>query len=150
MAVKPIMKGITRLGISIYISVIILIALNLLTGPGGLKDYRQLQKYRTTIEQNIAALQGINSELLSDSGKLIHQADEIKIQARELGWVEANEGIIVVRGYDQNKPGYSMGKLLSREIEKRRGGYSIKLLALLGGILFYVFSGFYKSIMLQR
>ena len=68
MAVKPIMKGITRLGISIYISVIILIALNLLTGPGGLKDYRQLQKYRTTIEQNIAALQGINSELLSDSG----------------------------------------------------------------------------------
>ena len=54
---------------------------------------------------NDSKLNKINSGLILDSDRLIHQSDEIKIQARELGWVAPNEGIIIVKGFNQVKKG---------------------------------------------
>ena len=91
---------------------------------------------KDTIEQNIEELNIINSDLVLDSEKLIKRSDEIKLQARELGWVEGDEGIIVVRGYEKSKSGYSIGRLLSRELKSIDRHYNNLIIALLVGLSF--------------
>ena len=139
------MKGITRLTISLYIVVICLIILNLFFSPDGLIAYAELEDYKDTIEQNIEELNIINSNLVLDSEKLIKRSDEIKLQARELGWVEGDEGIIVVRGYEKSKPGYSIGRLLSRELKSIDKHYNNLIIALLIGLSFYILTGFFRE-----
>jgi len=139
------MKGVFRLAASAYIVLICLIIINLFASPGGIIDYVELNEYKEKIEKNIYDLSDINGGLILDSDKLIHQSDEIKIQARELGWVEPNEGIIVVNGYARSKAGYSMGRLLSREQGIKERNYSNLIISMLAGLSFYIFAGFFRK-----
>ena len=139
------MKGIFRLAVSLYIVVICLIVLNIFFSPEGVISYSGLKSYKETIEQNITELTDINSSLILDSEKLMNQSEEIKVQARELGWVEENEGIIVVKGYEKTSSGYSIGRLLSREHNAVKRSYNNFLIAMIIGISFYIFSGFFRE-----
>ena len=139
------MKGLIRIGSAAYLALICFIFLNLIFGAGGILSYNELYKYKVSLEENINQLEGINGGLIVDSNKLIHQSDSIKIQARELGWVEPNEGVIVLKGFNKGASGYTMGRLLSRDNNEKTVDYSNVLLAMLLGITFYIFSGFIST-----
>lgn len=138
------MKGVIRLAVSAYIVLICLILINLFTSPAGIISYVELEEYKETIEANIAELSIINSDLIMDSNKLMQQTDEIKVQARALGWVEPNEGLIVVKGYKKLNSGYSMGRLLSHDRGTIVKNHNSLLISILIGLSFYVFTGFFK------
>ncbi|MDC7225485.1 MAG: septum formation initiator family protein [Spirochaetales bacterium] len=139
------MKGRIRFIVSAYIVIISLIIFNLFTSTDGILSYVELSEYKAALEQNISELGSINNSLVKDSDKLIKQPDEIKIQARELGWVEPREGIIVVKGWRYDKSGYSMGRLLSRERTGNIENYSNLIISVLIGLSFYILTGFFRK-----
>jgi hypothetical protein len=136
------MNSIFKIAISVYLMILSFIIINLIAGPGGLLNYKQLDLYKTTISGNIGDLEGINRSLQIESERLIHDSDEIKIKARELGWVDRDEGVIVVRGFNHSEAGYSMGKLLSRESHPRENLIVHRLVAVMIGLVFYIGIGF--------
>ena len=137
------MKAIIRISVSAYIALFCFIVMNIIWGSCGLISYNELREYKDTLESNIYDLEDINGTLMLDSEKLINRSDDIKIQARELGWIEKNEGLIQVRGFKTDKTGYSMGKLLSSEKNRRTDNRNNIIIALLAGISIYIFSGFF-------
>lgn len=136
------MNGIIRIVVSIYLMIISFFIINLIAGPGGLFKYNMLDSYKTSISENIGDLERINKSLQIESDSLMHDSNEIKIKARELGWIDYNEGIIVVKGFSQSQSGYSMGKLLSREQLPVQNGTVFRLIAVMVGLLFYIATGF--------
>ena len=144
------MNGFKRVAASAYVSLICLIIINLFAGRGGVLSYLELNRYKETVELNIAKLEQINRNLSLDSNKLINQKDEIRIQARNLGWVEENEGIFVVDGYEHASAGYTMGKILSREGGPVSRRHSSLIIAFLSGLSIYIFTGFFSSFKLRR
>ncbi len=143
------MKAIIRISVSAYITLFCFIILNIIWGSCGVISYNELSKYKDTLETNIYDLEDINGNLVLDSEKLISRPDDIKIQAREIGWIAENEGLIQVRGYKTNKTGYSMGKLLSSEKGKRTDNRNNMIIALLVGVSIYIFSGFFNGFRLK-
>lgn len=137
------MKGLIRAGISIYLAIICIIVLNLIFGTGGILSYKELNAYKKTMSLNIYELNDINSGLILDSDKLMHQSNEVRLQARELGWVGPNEGFIIVKGFNQGKNGYSMGKLMSHDKGHPNKNHSSLIIAFLVGLSYYIFSGFF-------
>jgi hypothetical protein len=103
-----------------------------------------------TMDQNLYELKDINSGLIIDSDKLIHRSDEIKIQARELGWVAPNEGIIIVKGFNQVKSGYSMCKLMSHDKGNPEKNHSSLVIAFLVGLTFFILSGFFTDFRFRK
>ena len=137
------MSNIIRLTVSVYIMVICIIIINLIAGADGLIPYKELTVYKDELSGNIDELMTINQKLQTESDRLIHDSDEIKIKARELGWIDYDEGVIVVKGYKFDQSGYSMGKLLSHEKKYHDRSNIYRIFALLVGILFYLLSGFF-------
>ncbi len=107
--------------------------------------YKELDLYKTAIMTNIKDLEGINRSLQIESERLIHDSDEIKIKARELGWIDWDEGVIIVKGFSRSQIGYTMGRLLSREHNKYENTTIYRLVSLMIGFLFYIASGFLKK-----
>ena len=139
------MNGILRIAVSLYLMVFSFIIINLIAGPGGLLSYNQLDIYKTSVRTNIGELEEINNSLQLESERLIHDSDEIKIKARELGWIDYDEGVIVIKGYNRSQSGYTMGKLLSRELLPKENPTVYRLVAVLIGLLFYIGTGFIRK-----
>lgn len=132
------MNGFGKIFLSVYTMFVCYLMINLFFGTGGILQYNKLTEYKNELSSNIEELDGINKDLYIESEKLIHNSDDIKIKARELGWFDHNEGIIVVKGFNKAKPGYSMGKLLSREKFENNDKTLFRLIAILAGVSFYV------------
>jgi len=139
------MKSVSRITISVYLMVLSFIIITIVAGPGGLLSYKELNSYKISISENIKELEKINSSLQIESERLIHDSDNIKIKARELGWIDYDEGIIVVKGFSRTQAGYSMGKLLSREHNPQENTTIYRLISLMTGLLFYIASGFLRK-----
>ena len=137
------MKGIGRFAFSAYAALICFIIINLFWGGGGVVSYNELNSYKQSLEANIYELEDINGGLILDSDKLMHQTDQIVIQARELGWIGSNEGIINIRGYEKRKAGYSMGKLLSMDKNSGRKNYINTLIPVIAGLFMFILTGFF-------
>ena len=136
------MKGIFRVGTAAYLALMSYLIINLFFGPGGVISFNELKEYQVTIKQNINELENINRRLVLASERLIEDSEEIKTIARELGWLEENEGIIVVKGFRNKKTGYAMGRLLSRELSDKKSDTVYKLIAILIALSFYFSTGF--------
>ena len=144
------MKLTGRVIIALYIVMISFLLMNLFLGDNGYIAYQELEKYRVSLTENINELQNKNSGLASDSALLMTQTDEIKIQARELGYFDSLEGVIKLNGYNKPVSGYSMGKLLSRELVLARKNNEFVVWAVFMGLLFYVSSTFLTKYMKKR
>ena len=136
------MNGVYRTAAAVYIAVISYLIINLFLGNGGITAYGELKNYRDKISANITELEAINKSLKADSERLINDSDEISVLARELNWYKSNEGIIVVNGYKNNNSGYSMGRLMSRELKEKRSDNTYRLISVLIAVCFYLSAGF--------
>ena len=144
-AVIASMSNIFRVSVSVYIMVLSFIIINLAAGPGGIAPYNELEEYRKSLVTNIGELESINKKLQIESERLIHDSDEIKVKARELGWIDYDEGLIIVKGYRYTQAGYSMGKLLSHEKKYQDRTTVYRLAALMIGVLFYILSSLIRK-----
>lgn len=132
--------------LSAYIVVMVLTLLNLFFSEGGITEYRKLHQYRDSLESNITDLKKINQGLKLDSQRLIHDSDDIKTKARELGYIGEDEGIILVGGYSNSQRNlYTMGKLLSREEGSEVPRLSFRIIAFFSGLIFYIISGLFSG-----
>jgi hypothetical protein len=116
--------------------------MNLFFSSGGIFAYEELEAYRDSIKMNISELSNINVSLVNDSEQLIRDSNELKVKARELGWFAENEGVIKISGFNYGSNGYSMGRLLSREVSRRHPQTVYRLATMLIAVLFYIISGF--------
>ena len=136
------MKSLLRGAAAAYIAIMSYLIINLFTGYNGIASYNELKAYKITLENNIAELEIINSDLQKSSEKLINDTEEIKIRARDLGWYEENEGIILIKNQDRKKDGYTMGRLLSQEARIKGSQTAARLISIMIAAGFYFFLGF--------
>ena len=138
------MGNCVRISFSIYIVFIILIFMNIVFGENGLLTYNQLQEYKSKIENNILELENYNESLLKDSEKLMTQSQEILLKARSLGWVEKNEGVIVIEDKTHDNKGYLIGQLIKADVDiEHYNRKNFMIFSIIVGTMFYIFSGFY-------
>ena len=136
------MSGYKRVTASVYIFIICFMILNLIWGADGVMSYQKLAAYRDTLNNNLAELKVKNQDLTMDSEQLITQYSEIKLQARELGYLEKSEGIIQLNGYKKASTGYAMGKILSSGLNENVNKQNFVLISLLIGLIFFLSSTF--------
>jgi cell division protein FtsB len=99
-------------------------------GSGGLLEYRRLQIYQGSVEQNIEDLAHINNELLSEVQALGSDPERLTLQARELGYFREGEKIIRLSGHQRGRRYYTVGKILRRKPKTPRSDWPFKVAGL--------------------
>jgi len=84
------MKG-TKLLLSFWLSTATFCLLQILIGPGGITETSRLREYRARLETRLEILQDQNTRLTTRYEALRSSPDEIRLEARSLGYFQTGE-----------------------------------------------------------
>ena len=109
-------------------------------GSGGRLEYKTLNDYRTVLSGNIKELKNINNSLLAELDALSYDPERVALQARELGYLKEDEGIIKIEGYSPAKSYFTVGKIIRRTPSNNyRFDWIFKLLGMIIPLTLYLF-----------
>lgn len=112
---------------------------------------KRLRAYRELLVENLDELESLNYTLEARALTLRSDSDTLAVQAREIGYLEPGEGLILLKGFGEKQASYPMGKMLkwTRQIENRKPLFrGISLSA--GIILFLLLSLVFPEQVLSR
>lgn len=105
----------TRIFVSLYLGFAAYCALVLVLGRTGVVASNELRSYETRLENNLAQLQNINKQLASHFDALRSNPETIRLEARQLGYLEPTQRIIQVTGYNPSESSFAVGSLVSEK-----------------------------------
>jgi cell division protein FtsB len=79
---------------ALLVSVVVLLAGNLLSAPYSADSYEALVRQKERIETNLVALQMKNDELQGRIERLRRDPDAVRVEARALGYYGAGESVV--------------------------------------------------------
>ena len=107
-------------------------------GNEGYYEYLELAKHKDTLKMNIAELKSINKSLLEKLYLLSSNPEVLRILARELGYFEENENIIVFDKDFENRYFYEVGKLIQSVKKSGERNFILRVSGLAFGTLFFL------------
>ncbi len=95
-------------------------------GDNGLSSYRELEKYKASLEENVDSLSVLNGSLSSELDALKNDPGRVEVMARDLGFFKDGENVLRLsrpasRGYS-----YQVGSLVKPAREKTGGSAWVK------------------------
>lgn len=114
-------------------------------GRTGIVAMGDLGNYRNRLEENLSQLENINTQLADHLDALRSNPQTIRLEARQLGYLEPNQRIIEVSGYSPPENSFTVGTLIS---EKRHSVTSDAVSRIVGfavAILAFILTGFFAG-----
>jgi len=138
------MNPASRLFTAFYLLITVYLTLSFVYGKTGLLSTEELVKYRQTLYSNILELKKINNDL---SRKLqpLNTMENIKLRAREMGYLAANERKIFLEGMEKPDVYHSLGNIIYRQDSVKENSQFIRSMSLIFSLLFYIFSSIVLS-----
>lgn len=104
-----------NLGLSLAIAVWTYLLMTLFFGERGLLAYAGLSEYRDTLVSHIEELTELQNELSASERRLRSDPQQIRIEARRMGYVGQSEGLIRIPGrVGAVEPAESAGEKLAQ------------------------------------
>jgi cell division protein FtsB len=138
------MNPASRLFTALYILITVYLTLSFVYGKTGLISTEEMIKYRQTLYSNILELKKINNDL---SRKLqpLSTMENIRLRAREMGYISANERKIFLEGMEKPDVYHSLGNIIYRQDSAKENSQFIRSMSLIFSLLFYIFSSIVLS-----
>jgi cell division protein FtsB len=115
-----------RIVVYLIFSFTVATALFYFFGSGGLVDYRRLVAYQDSLQENIEDLERVNGELRSEVSAMGSDAEQLTLQARELGYYRDGERVIRISNEARKKNTYTVGKVLHRKAKPPRADWPFR------------------------
>lgn len=132
----------------IFITAFVYAVLTVFFGPKGLQAEKFMKNQRDSLVTHVNALNKINNELDDIIRNLTYDSNTIAIYANELGYINANEGIIKLVNFTPNS-GNKLHPGTSLEIQQPKflSDYFCKTIACSAGLIILLFEIFivYKN-----
>ena len=145
------MKPSHRILFSIYISFIVYSTISLIWGPAGIVQTSQLAVYKEKLIQNTTELREISTQLLLQSNRLRTDQGLIVLKARDLGYFEAGEGEIIIKGYNKKSINFSVGSFYKKfNFELVNLNYIRIFSSIIGLFAYLILKIFKKNIQLNK
>jgi hypothetical protein len=132
-----------RLALAAYIGYFMYSLLVYFWGHSGLAAQHQLIAHEAELLQNIGELEEIRTDLESSRDLLLFDTEEIRLLARRLGYLEADQVRIIIEGTERRNTRHTLGRVL-RELPAiqanlsvfRAVGFAISLICAIAILLF--------------
>ncbi|HUX22704.1 MAG TPA: septum formation initiator family protein [Spirochaetia bacterium] len=105
----------TRIFVSLYLGFAVYCALVLFFGRTGIVATSELKHYRSRLDENLTQLEHINRQLADHFDALRGNPETIRLEARQLGYLEPDQRIIQVTGYSPTGNSFAVGSLLGEK-----------------------------------
>ena len=122
-----------------YIMVIVYLSLSFVYGRTGLLSTEELGQYRQKLYTNINELKKINRDL-SKKLQPLNTMENVKLRAREMGYISSNERKIFLEGIERPDIYHSLGTIIFRYDSNPDNSQIIRSVSLIFSLLFYIFS----------
>jgi cell division protein FtsB len=97
----------------IYLGLVLSIAYTTVFGPLGVQQRVALERRERALEENLASLERINTELAEELRSLSSDPETVALLARDLGYYRPGEHRVSVDGLPQRKEGRAIGQLVA-------------------------------------
>lgn len=104
----------TRLFLALYFGFAAYCLVVLIFGRTGMIATRELRSYQARLEANLTHLEKINTSLAERLDSLTSNPETIRLEARQLGFLEPNEHFMVVSGYSPPPNVVTVGSLVAQ------------------------------------
>lgn len=132
------MKPGYRILISIYISFTVYTLVVLVWGTAGVIETSRLKVYKDKLLQNTIELSHISNQLALQSNRLRTEQGLITLKARDLGYFDEGERLIIIRGYQTNNINYSVGSYYKRFNKEIRNINYFRFFSLTVGLIMFL------------
>lgn len=102
----------SRILLSIYFGFAAYCLVVLVFGSTGIIANSELKAYRSRLETNLSHLEATNAQLASRFDALRGNPETIKLEARQLGYLEPGERLLQVSGYSRRSNAFTVGSLV--------------------------------------
>lgn len=134
------MKISTRVFAAFYLLVAVYLLLSFLYGRTGVVSTQELLVYRQKLYTNILELKKINNDLARKLQPL-NTMENIKLKAREMGYIAENEKKIFLEGLEKPNAYHTLGAIIYRESSEKDNSQLIRSVSLIFSLLFFIISG---------
>ncbi len=100
--------------IAVSATFVLYFVLSAILGPVGMQSHQQLSAYRDRLSENVAALDSRGSELEAEATAYRNDAERIAVEARSIGYFDAQEGVVRVEGFTPERRSVTAGRLIER------------------------------------
>ncbi|WP_028975413.1 FtsB family cell division protein [Spirochaeta cellobiosiphila] len=116
--------------ISLYLSVSLYFFLIFLFGPLGRQEEKDLSAYKLELQANIEDLERQNKQLLNKIELLKTSKESIRLLAREMGFYDKDEKVIVINGLGKTSHEYNPGQVILFDDKQGYSGLYFRLMCL--------------------
>ncbi len=137
------MKG-TNVLISIILGLSCYLVLNFFYGSLGYYSLNKLQENNERLSLNLDEIMGEQEKLLKVLDSLKSNSEEIRLQARRIGYFRNNEHLVRVEGYGSTTAAVSPGRRIPVIDPPRSNEVLLRAVALSVGLLYLLVSSLMK------
>ena len=131
------MKMSHRVGIAVFAGFVIYTLLIFVWGDSGTIRLSELRSHRDRLAENITDLEEINNELLFERDSLLHDATEVELRARSLGYRRSGEVKITLPTTGRKNGGRTLGAYIRRKETEGRGHLLFRVIGcVIGSVAF--------------
>ncbi len=131
----------TRLFLSIYLGFAAYCLVVFVFGRTGIVASNELRHYKTRLETNLSQLEDINTHLADRFDSLRTNAETIRLEARQLGFLEPNERVLQISGYSPPRNAFAVGSLASERHHTVTSDSVSRVVGLIVAVLTFVLLG---------
>ena len=139
------MNRLSRLLVTAYILVSAYLLLSFIYGSSGIFSSKELKVYNNHLIENINQLKSNNREL-EKKLELLKNIENVRLKAREIGYVAASERKIHLTGMENPAFFHTLGKIIYFNIPENNNRLVIRSLSLIIALLFYILSSIFISV----
>ncbi len=120
------------------VSVVVVLAGNLLASRYSSEGYAVLSAHRVRLETNIAELTALQTTFRARIALLARSSDAVRVEARNLGYYAENETVIRIENAPRPRSLQSPGRVILGVPEHNDRRTIVRLIALLSGVAAFV------------
>jgi hypothetical protein len=124
---------VSHLVFAVLVSVVVILAGNLLVAPYRTEGYAALDSHRIRLEANIDELNALQTTLHGRVELLTRSSDSVRVAARGLGYYAENETVIRIANSPPRPSLQSPGRVILGVPEKTNRRSLVRVIALLSG-----------------
>jgi cell division protein FtsB len=132
-------RGISLL-IGLYCAFLTYSLMTYVWGENGIVAFSKLAAYEQKLEENVARLREVGSELSAKTESLQSDRDTLSLSARDIGYYRENERIIYLEGYDAQQNLYVVGELMRPYERDQVNPLVFRIFAVTAGMVGYIVS----------
>lgn len=106
------MRRRSRILLSIYLGFAAYCLVVLVFGRTGVIANSELKAYRSRLETNLSHIETLNTQLADRFDSLRSNPETIRLEARQLGFLEPSERVLQITGYSRGTNAFTVGSLV--------------------------------------